>query len=281
METPKRAYSLHLGLNAVDPAHYAGWDGQLSACEADAEDMLVIANFNKFTQSLVLKTKEATRDRVIREIKQAAAELRAGDLFLLSYSGHGGQVPDRNGDEDDFEDETWCLYDGQLIDDELDVLWQGFREGVRVFLLSDSCHSGTVSRRIQAGVTGLLGPQGARGPETPRFRAMPPDAATRTYQRNKAFYDELQAAIPAVGGAIKATVRLISGCHDNQLSSDGTFNGLFTSTLLRVWHGGGFQGNYVEFHEAIVRLMPPDQTPQHSVIGKPDQAYDAQRPFQI
>ena len=24
--------SLHIGLNSVDPKHYAGWDGQLRAC---------------------------------------------------------------------------------------------------------------------------------------------------------------------------------------------------------------------------------------------------------
>lgn len=33
-----KAISLHLGLNLVDPAHYEGWDGPLSACELDAHD---------------------------------------------------------------------------------------------------------------------------------------------------------------------------------------------------------------------------------------------------
>lgn len=32
-----KGYSLNIGLNAVDPNHYAGWDGELNACEADAE----------------------------------------------------------------------------------------------------------------------------------------------------------------------------------------------------------------------------------------------------
>ena len=30
----RRALSLHIGLNKVDPGHYAGWDGELFACEA-------------------------------------------------------------------------------------------------------------------------------------------------------------------------------------------------------------------------------------------------------
>ena len=34
-----RAQSLHIGLNSVNPRHYAGWSGELMACEADARDM--------------------------------------------------------------------------------------------------------------------------------------------------------------------------------------------------------------------------------------------------
>ena len=52
-------------------------------------------------------------------MRAAAKALSAGDLFFLTYSGHGGQVPDVTGDEADKQDETWCLFDGQLIDDEL------------------------------------------------------------------------------------------------------------------------------------------------------------------
>ena len=35
--------SLHIGLNAVDPQQYSGWDGQLTACEFDANDMQALA----------------------------------------------------------------------------------------------------------------------------------------------------------------------------------------------------------------------------------------------
>ena len=38
-----RGISLHIGLNRVDPAHYQGWDGALTACEFDANDMRAIA----------------------------------------------------------------------------------------------------------------------------------------------------------------------------------------------------------------------------------------------
>ena len=58
-----------------------------------------------------LLDEKATAASVLEGIRNAARELKAGDLFLIQYSGHGGQVPDRNGDEADGLDETWCLYD--------------------------------------------------------------------------------------------------------------------------------------------------------------------------
>jgi hypothetical protein len=44
-----RALSLHIGLNAVSPKAYGGWDGQLAACEFDAKDMADIARSQGIT----------------------------------------------------------------------------------------------------------------------------------------------------------------------------------------------------------------------------------------
>ena len=74
----------------------------------------------------------------------------AGDIFWITYSGHGSQVPDQNGDESDGLDETWCLYDCQILDDTLFDLWSRFKEGVRIVIFSDSCHSGTIARAINS-----------------------------------------------------------------------------------------------------------------------------------
>src|SRR3954451_18518769 len=111
-----KGLSLHTGLNGVSAAAYGGWDGPLAACEFDANDMAAIAK-SKGMDSTVLLTKKATRAAALGALKSAAKTLKAGDLLFLTYSGHGGQVPDVNGDEDDKRDETWCLYDGQVIDD--------------------------------------------------------------------------------------------------------------------------------------------------------------------
>jgi len=45
----------------------------------------------------------------------AAKALAAGDLFFMTYSGHGGQVPDVSGDEPDKKDETWCFAELPMI----------------------------------------------------------------------------------------------------------------------------------------------------------------------
>ena len=43
------------------------------------------------------------------------------------------------------------LNDRQLLDDELYALWGYFQAGVRILVLSDSCHSGTVTRVFPGG----------------------------------------------------------------------------------------------------------------------------------
>jgi hypothetical protein len=110
-----------------------------------------------------------------------------------------------------------------------------------------------------------------------RYRFMPSAVALSTYRRHRALYDPIQKQPPA--GAPKATVLLISGCQDNQLSQDGTFNGLFTGTLLKVWKNGAFKGNYQVFREGIVKRMPPDQTPQLFIYGARNAAFEAEKPF--
>jgi hypothetical protein len=273
--------ALTIGLNAVDPNHYGGWSGVLNACEADALDMADIAKSTGFTVTTLL-TKAGTRSRVIKEVTNAAKSLKSGDIFLLTYSGHGGQLPDLNGDEDDGQDETWCLYDGELVDDEIYSLLGKFAAGVRILVFSDSCHSGTALKaslyppaapaRLADGTAGEV-----------RFRNMPDEAALRTYRDNKAFYDPIlrDAGLKDSRDAVKASAILISGCQDNQLSQDGTFNGLFTGTMLRVWNGGKFKGRYRSFRKAIVDRMPPDQTPNYFRVGQLNAAFEKQSPFKI
>ena len=270
-----KGISLHIGLNSVDPAHYDGWDGMLAACEFDAKDMVKLATKHGFEERTLLLTKEATTEEVIQAMQSAAKKLTKGDIFLLTYSGHGGQVPDSNFDEDDRKDETWVLFNRQLVDDELHGLYAGFKAGVRIMVLSDSCHSGTVTRAI---------PPWEMSDSTPRqaVRMMPQSVGKATYKKNKAMYDKIQKDHKDAESIVpKATILLISGCQDNQLSQDGEKNGLFTGTLKNVWRNGKFAYGYHRFCDSIVSKMPADQSPNYYVIGAPNAAFESQKPFTV
>ncbi len=284
-----RALSLHLGLNTVGAAHYEGWEGPLAACENDARDLAALARKQGYAPTVLL-TKKGTRAALLKGLRSAARALKAGDCFLLSFSGHGGQVPDTNRDEPDRQDETWCLWDGQLIDDELYFELSRFARGVRVVVLSDSCHSGSVTR--------------ARVPPPPppgqRPRLMPDAVAARVYAAHQARYDDWQAAVSRAAaaarvddpdaalaqvavsgpsaqaltltGPFRPAVLLVSGCQDNQFSMDGEHNGAFTEQLLRTWNHGRFRGSWAQLHAQVRAAMPPSQSPNLFVLGPPADA---------
>src|SRR3712207_3164630 len=106
--------SLHIGLNSVNPRHYAGWSGPLQACEFDARDMERIARQAGFRTSTLL-TRHCTRAAFAAALRQAITATAAGDIFLCTFSGHGGQLPARLDDELDKLDETLCFHDGEWL----------------------------------------------------------------------------------------------------------------------------------------------------------------------
>jgi metacaspase-1 len=271
--------ALTIGLNSVDPKHYEGWDGELFACENDARDMADLAQSQGFEVETLL-TQKATRKNVLERLKKAAGALKAGDFFLLTYSGHGGQLPDQNSDEPDALDETWCLFDGELVDDELYSMWNKFAPGVRILVFSDSCYSGTVIKEALNQPIRMLRASMGR---TCRIRSMPLEVAGRTYRANRIFYDPIlkDAKLREDRSLIKASIILISGCQENQESEDGEQNGLFTGTLLRVWHEGKFKGSLKQFHKKIKERLPAYQSPNYFLVGVANPAFENQLPFSI
>jgi metacaspase-1 len=277
-----KGISIHIGLNTVDPAHYNGWDGQLQACEYDAKDMQAIAEGKGF-ESTIMLSKEASAETVSEAIRRAAGDLDTGDLLFLTYSGHGGEVPDTNSDEKaDATDETWVLYDRQLVDDELFSLWAEFDPGVRIFVLSDSCHSGTVTRDLFDALVPQIVEKGMVDTPEPRTKDLPRDVQDATYRANEDLYRQIQSSNKSGGEVdVSASVILISGCQDNQLSLDGDRNGLFTQTLLGVWDEGKWEGGHRRFWKAIGAKMPPTQSPNFFRTGVRDPKFRRQTPLTI
>lgn len=103
----------------------------------------------------ILRDGEATSERILKEFRSWLIEgTRPGDRVFFAYAGHGSQLKDDNGDEDDGFDETLAPFDvdpltgkGQIRDDEFDGLIARL-SGRRAVLVFDSCHSGTVARGL-------------------------------------------------------------------------------------------------------------------------------------
>ncbi len=228
--------------------------------------MKALAEAAGFSTTTLLED-QATAAGVVAALGALADRAAAGDLCLISYSGHGGQVDDLDADEDEGQDETWVLWDRQLLDDELHVAWSRFPAGSRVLVLSDSCHSGSVNR----------------DDTDPRVdRAMPDEVCARDNDARRAAYEMVQTQLAARGDVeVTASLLLISGCQDEQVSYDGVGNGAFTQSLLETWADGAFEGDYPAFHQAIVENISADQTPNLNTDLAGDPGFLAERPFVV
>ena len=211
------------------------------------------------------------RTEVKNEFKKLRKAMRAVDEEPTDGAIHRARIKGKQ-----------ARYATELLEDELNAELASFAPGVRVLVFSDSCHSGTVTKVAfyQALRSASVSPL---SDEPLRYRAMPPDVALATYRKNRKFYDNLQKSPGSKKGLrdVGATVLLISGCQDNQLSSDGTFNGLFTGTMLRVWNDGKFKGNYKQFLSGILKSMPPAQTPNYFLVGAANGVFEKQTPFTV
>ena len=273
-----RGVSLHIGLNTVDPDHYGGWDGALSACEFDANDMRRHRRRRRVSQTEQLLTTAATRQACGRGRHRSRRRRPsvAGDTFLVTYSGHGGQVPDVNSDEADAQDETWVLYDRELLDDELYQLWAALSNRA---CGSPCCRTAvTAEPSLERCANAASSLRDAKGPGHARGgRAGRPTPPTRTSTTGSTVRSRKD-----VRGQVKATVVLISGCQDDQTSLDGDRNGAFTGALREVWSDGSFQGNWREFHQQIRGEAACDaSSPTTRVKAQANDRFETARPFSL
>lgn len=104
---------------------------ELPGCPIDADRFACLLENLKFPKGsvAVLKDETATCNAVYDAISAAADAFKAGDLFVLLISGHGGK-------------ESWSLYDGRATRGEIVWALSKFRKGVRILIVNDQCHSG-------------------------------------------------------------------------------------------------------------------------------------------
>jgi len=94
---PGVARALVVSLTEIDPSKYNGWDGKngCAGCGIDAARMAEMLRYGGYEVDL-LQDRQATTGNVLEKLRQAA---KLGGTFFFFYAGHGGQMPDTDGDE--------------------------------------------------------------------------------------------------------------------------------------------------------------------------------------
>lgn len=259
--------SIHVGVN-----DYPGTDMDLSGCVNDALDWAELIRKRGGTILTELHDSNATKKNIctaIAELLDVTSSIQ--DLAVISYSGHGSWLPDRNGDEVDGRDEALCPYDmdrvGLLTDDELFALMEKHkRPESRIVMISDSCHSGTVARFMGHPAT------------TRRAKFIPPFNLPQFKRAGRKIEHQIELLARA-GVARPWTVPgvvLLSGCSDREYSYDATINGrprgAFTAAALTALAKVKVNGTYLDWYNLIRKALPSQEYPQTPQLTGPKDA---------
>jgi hypothetical protein len=228
--------ALLIGIN------YTGTSKELYGCINDVnsiKERITNAGFKNINVLTDLTTKKATRLNILEEFKNLLINAKSGDLLFFLYSGHGSYILDRNGDETDAYDEVIISCELlPVLDDELKALIQRhLNPGVTLFAMFDACFSGSLLDLKYQYMDSL------------------------NYEK----YTENSKQLDTPGN-----VFMISGCTDNQTSSDAVFNnrpnGAMTWSLLEALKQNP-QCNWRELVTNMRTLLKSsqfDQIPQFS-----------------
>ena len=183
----------------------------------------------------------ATTKAILDGLAWLAAGASPGDSLVFHYSGHGSQVPDRNGDETtDHLDEILCPYDldwdHPLTDDDLAAACAGIPQGALLTVILDCCHSGT-------GLRDFVRPRGIPLSEAPdRRRFLPhPESPHPDPERPRILARRFGVSITRTNAV------LIAACRDDQTSAD-------------AWIDGGYHGAHTHYLCQSLRNGPGDLT---------------------
>ena len=129
-----------------------GGNGDLNGCVNDCSDWSALLRDTFGFDVRALTNREVTIANVQTEFEGLVTRAGAGDLLVVTYSGHGTWVNAQNEtNADELADECWYLRDGLLKDDWLrEAIRAKLDPAVDLVLISDSCHSGTMSRSAPA-----------------------------------------------------------------------------------------------------------------------------------
>jgi uncharacterized caspase-like protein len=134
----------------------------LDGATNDAQDITAAFSANGNTRVVKLTNREATKANIVNAWTTLLNEAQSGDTIFVTYAGHGAQLRELNpGDERDGLDEFWVLpgfdpknlretWRESVFDNELNQWFtEAGHKGVKVVLVSDSCHSGGMDRAVK------------------------------------------------------------------------------------------------------------------------------------
>jgi uncharacterized caspase-like protein len=256
--------ALCIGIN-----NYPGTDMDLRGCVNDAEDWAATLAARGFAVQKLIDA-QATKAAMVSAIGALLKGGSSGDSLVVTFSGHGTYAPDKNGDEVDGLDEGLCPYDIKqgrvLIDDEIQQLFAQRAAGVRILLISDSCHSGTVIRAPASdpdadGSRPRFMPMGAWLPESELPRGANGKPLTQVAVAST--LSPWAGGLSLAGGDL-----LISGCAEgpNNYSYDATIAGrpcgAFTYYALKALKKMTAAPTYADWHAEIRKSLPSASYPQ-------------------
>mmetsp|Transcript_16560 Transcript_16560/g.38255 ORF Transcript_16560/g.38255 Transcript_16560/m.38255 type:complete len:1088 (-) Transcript_16560:115-3378(-) len=184
--------------------NYIGLPVKLDGCINDSDTFVSLLTqdfgFN-ITQIRQLRDDQPqrmpTKKNMMAALNWLVAGASPGDHLFFHYSGHGSQQADQNNDEMDGKDETLVPVDyqtsGMLSDDEMRrLLVIPLSKGVRLTVILDCCHSGTAL-----------------------------DLPYKLKLKRDGEAIDIKKKLPhMIQSPSQADVVLISGCMDDQTSSD-------------------------------------------------------------
>jgi len=243
--------ALLVGINRYpDPAN------ELRGCVNDVLLMReTLARHYGFTDPGNVRTltdRHATTEAILESLAWLVDGAESGDSLVFHYSGHGSQVPDRNGDERDGLDEILCPYDLEwehpLTDDDLAAAVAPIPKGALLTVILDCCHSGTGLREPSRNGSGV------------RRRFLP----------HLAEPSDLHRPVRRFGASVtKTNAVLLAACRDDQTSSDafidGRYRGAHTYHLWRALRDTDWNPTYRDLASATGTALTRagfDQVPQ-------------------
>ncbi|WP_438748770.1 caspase family protein [Pararhizobium sp. O133] len=196
----------------------------------------------------VLTDEKATKAAILQSIDEwLVAGTAPGDRVYVSFSGHGLQVKDLSGDEEDGMDEAISTYDikagetdwtNVILDDELEAELEKLK-GRAVTLVIDACHSGTISRSLSPqAVSGL---KGARYLPRPSAKAVQ-QKATRGLRIDLGVVDK-PAELAAGGVTAWSAAAPYQVAWDDVRQPEDDRHGVFTAAYIAGYKPGEADAN--------------------------------------